>query len=148
MIVISHRGNLDGADVATENSPIQVDAAIGMGYQVEIDFWVINKGQLYLGHDLPQYLIDLNWLSRRSEYVWIHCKNVLALEFMYNTKFNYFWHDVDLATITSKGYVWVYPGKQPIKNSIAVMPELYGDDVSGCVGVCTDFPQKYSKKMG
>jgi len=36
-----------------------------------------------------------------------------------------------------------YPGKQPIKDSIAVMPELYNDDLSLCIGICSDYISKY-----
>jgi len=56
---------------------------------------------------------------------------------------NYFWHEEDTLTLTSHNYLWVYPGKQPIKNSIAVLPELFQDDVSECLGVCSDFIKKY-----
>ena len=48
-------------------------------------------------------------------------------------------------TLTSNGWMWVYPGKQPIKGSIAVMPEIYNDDVSECAGVCSDYIEKYKK---
>ena len=54
-----------------------------------------------------------------------------------------FWHQEDDATLTSKGYIWAYPGKQPIKNSIAVMPEIYSDDVSKCIGICSDYIINY-----
>ena len=46
-------------------------------------------------------------------------------------------------TLTSKSYIWAYPGKQPIKNSIAVMPEIHNDDISQCLGVCSDYIQNY-----
>jgi hypothetical protein len=61
-----------------------------------------------------------------------------------SNKFNFFWHENDLATLTSKGYIWASPGKQPIKNSIAVMPEWYKDDLSQCIGICSDLIVKYS----
>jgi hypothetical protein len=52
---------------------------------------------------------------------------------------NYFWHQTDDVIITSKGFLWAHPGKQPINNSIAVLPELYNDDTKECIGVCSDF---------
>jgi hypothetical protein len=58
---------------------------------------------------------------------------------------HYFWHEHDTLTITNRGYLWVYPGKQPISGSIAVLPELNNDDVSKCYGVCSDFVVKYKK---
>jgi hypothetical protein len=58
---------------------------------------------------------------------------------------NYFWHQEDDVTLTSKGYIWAYPGKQPIKNSIAVMPELKNDNLSECIGICSDNISNYKK---
>ena len=57
--------------------------------------------------------------------------------------YNYFWHQEDTVTLTSRGHIWVYPGKQPIKNSIAVMPELFNDDTQYCLGICSDYIEKY-----
>ena len=60
-------------------------------------------------------------------------------------RFNYFWHETDTLTLTSKGYIWVYPGKQIVKNSIAVLPEIFNDNISECVGICSDNIKNYKK---
>jgi hypothetical protein len=39
--------------------------------------------------------------------------------------------------------IWAYPGKQPIERSIAVMPEIFNDNVSTCIGVCSDYIENY-----
>lgn len=143
MIYIAHRGNMSGP-TSGENNPSYIDAALDEGYHAEIDIRVID-GNLYLGHDTCQYDVDLQWLENRKDRLWIHCKNLESVEFFHGTEYNYFWHEEDTLTITSKGYLWVYPGKQPIRNSIAVMPEIYNDNITGCVGVCTDFVLKYAK---
>lgn len=146
--LISHRGNLNGRIEESENRPDYIDNAIQLAYDVEIDIWV-KKDVLYLGHDEPQYEIDLDWLFSRKERLWVHCKNIEAMEHLYNTNLNYFWHDADTMTLTSKGHIWAYPGKQPIKNSIAVMPEIkrkltgLQEDLSVCSGVCSDYIQNY-----
>jgi hypothetical protein len=57
--------------------------------------------------------------------------------------FNYFWHQEDTLTLTSKCHIWVYPGKQPVKGSIAVMPEIFNDKISQCFGVCSDYIENY-----
>jgi hypothetical protein len=57
--------------------------------------------------------------------------------------FNYFWHEEDTMTLTSHGYMWVYPGKQPIVGSIAVLPEIYNDDLHDCIGICSDYIKNY-----
>lgn len=37
------------------------------------------------------------------------------------------------------------PGKQPILNSVAVLPEIHGDDISVCWGICSDIIGEYTK---
>lgn len=145
MILISHRGNTNGANPSEENRPGYIDQAIHSGFDVEVDIWSVD-GDLYLGHDEPQYLISLNWLNERIDKLWIHCKNTIAVERFYTVDtFNYFWHQEDTLTLTSKGYIWAYPGKQPIFNSIAVMPEIYNDPINLCLGVCSDYVINYIK---
>lgn len=143
MILISHRGNIDGKLIERENHPSYIDEAIALEYDVEIDVWMID-GLLLLGHDEPQYGVSQHWLNERYEHLWVHCKNVEAMEWFNQIGgFNYFWHEEDTLTLTSKQYMWVYVGKQPIKGSIAVMPELNNEDVSQCVGICSDFIVNY-----
>lgn len=146
MILISHRGNIKGKMPDLENSPSYVISSLNMGYHVEIDIWVKNNS-LYLGHDEPQYHITDEFILSNSKKLWVHCKNLESLVFLKNKKYNdvnYFWHETDKVTITSKGYLWVYPGNQPVEYSIAVMPELKNDDLSKCIGICSDFIQKYT----
>lgn len=144
MVLISHRGNINGRFESYENEPAYIDHAIELGYDVEIDLWM-NDGVLYLGHDSIQYGITLNWLEERKSKLWIHCKNVDAIEYLHNKDLNYFWHQEDTLTLTSKGHIWVYPGKQPVIGSVAVMPEIYNDDVSKCYGICSDYIENYKK---
>jgi len=142
MKLISHRGNINGKIIEAENRPDYIDDTIRLGYDVEIDLWVVD-GKIYLGHDSFQYEINDKWLDERIDKLWIHCKNVESLNWIKNTSLHYFWHENDTLTLTSKNYIWVYPGKQPIVGSIAVMPEIFNDDVSSCLGVCSDFIQNY-----
>lgn len=148
MIYIAHRGNINGKDPNLENHPEYINNAINEGYDVEVDVWYVGD-KWYLGHDNPQWEIDLHWISKRSDRLWVHCKNIEALERLANTEkldtadINFFWHEEDTATLTSFNYIWAYPGKQPIKGSIAVMPEINNDDVSNCMGICSDVIKKY-----
>lgn len=109
---------------------------------MEIDFWFLDS-QLYLGHDTCQYGVGLNWLEERKTNLWIHCKNLSSVEYLHRTDFNYFWHENDKITLTSKGYIWAFPGQQPISGSIAVLPELYSDKLEVCWGICSDFVNTY-----
>lgn len=140
MILISHRGNTKGPIPEAENRPDYIEDTLKTGYDVEIDVWYID-GTFYLGHDLPQYAIDKTFLYNSK--LWVHCKNVAALEALKFENINYFWHETDTVTLTSKRYIWAHPGKQPLKNSIAVLPELYNDTVEECLGVCSDYIQNY-----
>lgn len=144
MILISHRGNLDGPIIELENQPNYIDLALDSGFDCEIDLWSVDS-KIYLGHDLPQYEISYDWILMRKNYLWLHCKNVEIFRYFrqLSDDLNYFWHQEDTLTFTSKGFVWVFPGKQPIPDSIAVMPELFNDDVIGCLGVCSDFINSY-----
>jgi len=146
MLLISHRGNINGKFESWENEPTYIDKAISEGYDVEIDVWYKDK-VLWLGHDKPDYGIDLIWFRDRLSKLWIHCKNLEALIYFKNCDYdaNYFWHEQDTVTLTSKKFIWAYPGKQPIKKSIAVMPELYNDDISQCLGICSDYIKNYKK---
>jgi hypothetical protein len=145
MILISHRGNIDGKNTEKENHPDYINKAISLGYDVEVDLWFID-GRTYLGHDKPQYEVDDVWLSTRADKLWIHCKNMESLNWIRSTILHYFWHEEDTLTLTSKQYIWVYPGKQPIIGSIAVMPEIYNDDISKCLGICSDNILKYKNE--
>ena len=146
MILISHRGHINGPNPELENKPEYIDTAIYLGYDVEIDVQMIDN-EIYLGHDRPQYKINIEWIYVRINKLWVHCKNIEAIEFFSyienNNKINYFWHQEDTVTLTSKRYVWAFPGKQPIKNSVAVLPEVYKDPINQCAGVCSDYISKY-----
>lgn len=144
MIIIAHRGLINGPDTNLENKPEQIDYAIELGFSVEIDLWFVDR-KYFLGHDEPQYEITLEWLIEREKSLWIHCKNIDALTKMRRTSFNYFWHENDTVTLTSKAFIWAYPGKQPIKNSVAVLPELNDDPIDVCFGICTDYALRYRK---
>jgi hypothetical protein len=147
MILISHRGNLNGKMESLENDPTYIDIAILKGYDVEIDVW-FKDGILYLGHDNPQYEVNFKWFMDRINNLWVHCKNLDAILYFKNLelKFNYFWHQEDDITLTSLNYIWAYPGKQPIKESIAVLPEIHNDDISQSLGICSDIIENYKKK--
>lgn len=145
MKLISHRGNLEGRIPSMENHPDYIIKSIKLGYDVEIDLRYINN-KFYLGHDNPEYEIDVEWIKKHSTNLWVHCKNLQCVSKLYREKYslNYFWHEQDKVTLTSMGYIWAYPGLQKIKGSIAVLPELYNDDITDCIGLCSDFIKNYN----
>jgi hypothetical protein len=148
MKIISHRGNLFGPAPETENKPSQIDFCLSKGYDVEVDIWYENN-QWWLGHDFATHSIDLEYLLSRTKQLWVHCKNLEALDQIFESGLNYFWHEEDTVTLTSKMWIWTYPCKPLVgKRAIAVMPEKcdnYPFDLvkSGIGGICTDYINRY-----
>jgi hypothetical protein len=143
MIYISHRGNISGIIPELENSPSYITEALNQGYYVEIDLWVVND-LFYLGHDEPQYQIEESFLN--NKYFYIHCKNSEALLFMSKTQMqsDYFWHQDDKYTLTSKNIIWVHPTAKLLKDSICVLPEISRtENLLLCHGICSDFIERY-----
>jgi len=144
MILISHKGNLCGKDHHNENKPSHILNILKLGFHVEIDVWYV-KNEFYLGHDEPIHKVSPTFLI--NSMIWCHAKNIDAILEMQRYNIHYFWHESDTITLTSKKYIWAFPGKQPIKNSIAVLPELYNDDISSSVGICSDNIYYYKQKL-
>lgn len=140
MILISHRGNLDGPHSNCENSPNYINLAIEKGFQVEIDVWFIN-GDFFLGHDYGKYKVSEDYLENNK--LWCHAKNIEALIPLKILGAHFFWHQNDDVTITSKGFLWTYPGKKLTKQSISVLPETTNETDFNCYGICSDFIQNY-----
>lgn len=144
MILIAHRGNLIGPKPELENNPEYILEALSLGYHAEVDLRMEN-GQLYLGHDEPQYPIQSDFLIRNKNTLWVHCKDHQAFEYMAKNNIgNFFWHDTDDYTFTKYGYIWAYPGKPSMGIAcIMVMPELYWklEEIKKfkSFGVCSDF---------
>lgn len=141
MIIISHRGNIRGPIPDKENRPSYIDCAIGNGFHVEIDVRSI-KGELWLGHDEPQYKIDHNWLDKRKNYLWLHCKNLEAATECW--AYNSFCHTSDPYTYTSTGKIWLHDFSMKIDQNV-IIPLI--DIESVCsnydhenpYAICTDY---------
>ena len=149
MRLIAHRGNLNGPKPLEENNPEYIEIAISKGFDVEIDIrYDTFDNQFYLGHDNSQYVVTAYWLAQHMQKLWIHCKNIDALHH-FATKtggYNYFWHQNDDFTLTSKNYIWTYPGKPYTSMSVIVMPEwnknpnhLKELKVYNCYAICSDY---------
>lgn len=147
MKLIAHRGNVNGINVDLENNPGYIDTAIECGYDVELDLWSI-ENKLFLGHDKPIHKVLDSYLLDRSEYLFIHCKNIQALHHLvanYNSDLHFFWHENDAHTLTNKNIIWNYIDSELTENSICVLPELnrFKGEINKCYGVCSDFIDNY-----
>ena len=145
MKIICHRGNTFGPDPENENKPEVIEYCISQGYDVEVDLWLYN-GDFYLGHDEPQHPTDLDFLISRKNRLWIHCKDLRCSTRLHGLKgMNYFFHDKDDYTLTSKNYIWTYPKRQSMYSWNQVLLD-FGPDVDfsaykrlGVYGVCVDY---------
>ena len=140
MKIICHRGNVRGPIPDRENRPSYIDCAIGNGYDVEIDVRLI-AGQLWLGHDEPQYKVEHSWLHPRKEYLWIHCKNLAAAKECW--EYQSFCHTSDPYTYTSTGKIWLHDLSMKIDNNV-IIPMIDDIDYAPMNGqpyaICTDHP--------
>ena len=141
--IISHRGNLEGPNPSTENTPKQIELALKKGFDVEVDVWKIDD-KWFLGHDKPEHEIDFSFLFK--DFLWIHTKNIAALEGLKGYGLNYFWHQNDDYTITSRGVVWTYPGKVVPKTGVALFFEK-DMEIPDCKGICVDHALDYAEKL-
>lgn len=144
MIKIAHRGNFSGPFPEMENRPDYIERAIEK-YDAEIDLWLIDN-KFFLGHDKPQYHIKYDWLLERRRKLWIHCKNIGAIQYLAKQKgddMNYFGHSLDSFVITSAGYVISIGLLASDVKTIIVMPEVFGININGLAvgGVMTDYLQ-------
>jgi hypothetical protein len=146
---IAHRGNTKGANPDRENSPDYIQQALSEGFDVEIDVWVVD-GEIFLGHDNGKYPIELEYLKNPK--LWCHAKNFAALELMYVHKndIHFFSHDTDTHVLTSKGYIWTFPGETTSKNTVIVMPEklkLNENQYRESAGFCSDYIYYIKKRL-
>lgn len=144
MILIAHRGNVSGKVGDRENTISFIEEAIDQGFDVEVDMCKWDGSKFYLGHDDPGESVDPEWL--RGKPLWVHAKDHEVLQELVKRNIHCFWHDTDRYTITSKGYIWAYPGEPGGENCICVHPEQRKDWKSFS-GICGDNIIKYKEQL-
>jgi len=151
-ILIAHRGNMEGPSPEYENRPNYITGGLAAytWLHCEIDVWVIG-GEFFLGHDAPQHRVNEEFLINAR--LWCHAKNLSALERLLNNPLTHcFWHQEDNFTLTSRGYIWTYPGQILADKSIWVLPEATNfeycyEATPKHVGICSDFIRQYHKEV-
>ena len=147
MYYIAHRGNING-ESKDENHPDHINKAVKKGFNVEIDVWY-NDRKYILGHDAPQYEVEIEFL--KNNLFWCHAKNLDALnQMLKHDDIHCFWHQQDQYTLTSKKYIWAYPGQNLTPNTICVMPEKTMNtfdykNIFYCEGICSDYINFYKE---
>lgn len=148
MILIAHRGNVNQIIPDRENHPDYIDKAITQGYDVEMDVRLID-GKLLLGHDTPDYEVSLQWFRDRNSWLWVHCKNFAALEYLVEEDYlRIFYHQKENHTIINGcNLIWSHELSEAGRLSIIPLLSekdlesysLYSDKV---YGVCSDFVER------
>lgn len=153
MILIAHRGNLNGPNPKFENHPDYIAKAISKGYNVEVDLWNIDNIWV-LGHDIPEYEINSTLLDsfKMSTSCWYHTKNLEALQVLSSSQkyrdWKYFWHDRDDYTLTSNKKIWTFPNKHVTLGCIIVChdkQETLKMAKKDIFGVCSDYVSEVKK---
>ena len=160
MMLIAHRGLLYGPAKEIENNPGQIEHALKLGFDVEIDIWYHKKYDLsidewYLGHDGPDIRVDIQWLQNLPLHkIWFHAKSIPTLCKLSQETWplHYFAHENDPVVLTSSGYLWTYPGKQLTEKSIMVLPEVSGmahiEMFARTVrGICSDYVVEIQNRL-
>ena len=138
MKLIAHRGNINGRNKNEENKPSYIKKALDQGFDAEVDVWLMDG--IYFGHDEPQYESDMDFLLNNHEKLWIHCKNLSALNSLSEFfNLNVFWHEDDKFTLTSQGFIWTYPHNPICPKSVVVCKDSKYSKYQDCYGVCSDF---------
>jgi hypothetical protein len=146
VIIISHRGNLNGPKPKLENDPASVIGTLDRGLLCEIDVWYI-KNKWYLGHDYPKYPVKWNFFISHETNIICHAKNTAALEKLLDRGFHVFMHKSDPMVLTSLGWVvCMHYAAWPKDRAVVMFPELLSPKLlaaSKPFAICTDYPVKY-----
>ena len=143
MKLIAHRGLFEGPDKDLENNPNQIKTALSLGYDCEVDLWIVDN-DFYLGHDYPQYHVTEDFVKTNG--LWIHAKNLAALRWLTDANLVYFWHENDKFTLTSNNYIWSFPEQELTDRSVMLMPEWKDPEFKSlnlnCFAICSDYVRK------
>jgi hypothetical protein len=142
LILISHRGNLDGSDPAHENTPDYLHVALHAGYAVCCHV-ILYHGAFFLPTAAGHYKLPYAMLSNPK--VWFLADDAVTLSALCDVNA----HAVPLnsqVALTSVHYLWCAPGESLPPRSIAVFPErgpagwLESGDPAG---LCSDEISRY-----
>ena len=148
MILISHRGNIDTVNLERENTKSYIQEAIDLGYDVR---YINNK--FWLGHDEPDHEVDIEWLTKRKNNLWIHCKDFLSLAKLINSDLRIFYHqDENHTIIGNTKAIWSHDIDDA--NHQSIIPLIDIDSVNSFknfnqkyYGICSDFIKQVGDKL-
>jgi hypothetical protein len=140
---ISHRGNIRGMDLGTENSVPRVTEVLEQGYCVMVDVWTVGGGNmLALGSDRPRHPVDIELL--KHEHVICRARTAVTLQILLAAQTHCFAFEHDPFVVTTGGLIWVSPGHTLPKNGVCYLPENSVPDPKSsldlsCAAICSNF---------
>lgn len=154
--IVAHRGLLNGPSKDLENNPEIILEIIKNHPRllIEIDLNIMEDG-IYLGHDYPNYKIDIDFIIKNKDRFILHVKRFDSESDFVNKSLSKiykishcFSHEDDNFTITNRGWIWSHPKMGFVPNSIFVLPEKFvslnsrefRNKINLLKGICTDFP--------
>ena len=148
MRMISHRGNIDGPE-HTENHPSQIDFAIHLGFEVEVDVWE-RDGNLWLGHDRPMFRVKELWLLDRQHQLLCHAKTIKAACMLEDMGMECFGHNLDAFVMSNVGDIILHPQAKYVEGCVVMLPERRkkGEDYSKAGAICSDYISLYTEMYG
>jgi hypothetical protein len=158
MLLISHRGNVDGITPSKENTIPYMQQALARGFHVETDIYE-HAGELYFGHAYGDSGEKVNWdfLACNSHKLLLHCKDARSIGIISKHDLNWFCQEHDSYAISSRDLVIAHSKQggmvyskldRYLDSTIIMLPEKNGLgkkflEELGCVGVCSDIISFY-----
>lgn len=159
MLLISHRGNVDGVTPSKENTIPYMQEALNREFYVEVDIYE-HAGELYFGHEYggSGQRVDWSFLKHNAGKLLIHCKDSKTLLTLRHYDFlAIFYQDHDDYAIASNDWIiahskqggMVYDKKdRNLSGTIIMLPEKNGLgkkflEELGCFGICSDIISFY-----
>lgn len=139
---ISNRGNLTGMNSYKENSPDYIQIAIDSGFDCVVDVSYM-EGVVYFGTANHLYIVDLEFIAKNNEKLWLRCANPQTLQYFFslNNQIKCIMFLLN-EQLTSNQTLWLssYNDIQSYNQIIIVMPEWSNwKTYSNALGVCSNY---------
>lgn len=119
MLIISHRGNVNGPVSQCERD--HVENALLSGFDVEVDVRS-NMWRLYVGHDEALYELPREWVRTDiASRLWFHAKDRRCHDALALVGHRVFMHeDEPYGSVVPDGLAWIHPRS----NNIEIPPKI------------------------
>ena len=142
LILIAHRGNIDGRVEDKENTPGYLESALKAGYNVSCDVGMLH-GAFVLPTPGGYHKLPYAFLSNPR--MWFRTADPVTLDALCAANAHAVPASVDV-TLTSVHYLWCMPDAVLTPRSIAVFPELAKPDwlhAAEPAGLCSNEISRY-----